>query len=49
MSKTKLVLRVNTKGKKSGDVIEVDSEQVDTLVNNGLAHRVKPGPKSEKD
>jgi hypothetical protein len=49
MAKTKLTLRVPTKGKKAGEQIEVDADQVDALVQNGLALRVKPGPKSDKD
>ena len=48
MAKTKLTLRVNTKGKKAGEEIEVDADQVDALVENRLASRVKPGPKPDK-
>lgn len=44
MSKTKLKLRVRTLGKRAGEVIEVDADQVEHLVANGLASRVKPGP-----
>ena len=44
MAKTKLILRVNTLGKRSGDTIEVDADQVDHLVENGHALRVKDAP-----
>lgn len=39
MAKTKLVLRFPTVGKKRGDEIEVDADQVDALVENGTARR----------
>ena len=44
MAKTKVILRVATVGHQAGDTIEVDSSQVDYLVDNGHAVRVKDAP-----
>lgn len=49
MSKTKVILRVNTVGAKAGDEIEVDREVAEQLVENGNALRVKDAPQSKKD
>lgn len=49
MSKTKVVLRVATKGAKVGDTIEVaDSETADALVAAGQARRVPGSPAQSK-
>lgn len=47
MSKTKVTLRVNTVGAKSGDVLEVDADTAKALIENGHALPVKP--QSAKD
>lgn len=44
MSKTKVVLRVNTRGAKRGDVVEVDKETADFLVDNGHGVRKSEAP-----
>ena len=48
MSKTKVVLRFPTVGKKAGEEIEVDAETAQALVDNGSAKRVSAA-QSKKD
>lgn len=49
MSKTKVVLSVNTWKHKAGETIEVDAESADALVANRQATRVPGSPKKSSD
>jgi hypothetical protein len=44
MSKTKVILRVKTRGHKVGDEIEVDAETAESMVAMRQADRVRPKP-----
>lgn len=44
MSKTKVILRVSTVGKKAGDTLELEKDQADYLVENGHAVLAKDAP-----
>ena len=48
MSKTKVVLRVNTVGARSGDTLEVDADTAKELIDNGHALSVKDAPAEVK-
>jgi hypothetical protein len=48
MSKTKLILRVNTIGASAGDEIEVDADTAQALVDNGHAFRKADAPAQPK-
>lgn len=48
MSKSKVILRVNTVGKRAGDELEVDAETAQYLVDNGHARRVSGAAKPKE-
>jgi len=49
VSKTKVILRVNTVGAKAGEELEVDGDVAKELVDNGHALRVSGAPKQPKE
>ena len=47
MSKSKVILKVNSRGLKRGDTAEVDADVAEFLVREGHAVRPKQSPKKD--